>query len=374
MTLGETLRVLHFFKTFSPEQHGGVENFIRHLCYGTARHGCQNTILSLSKAPVELETNSYRLVQVREDLNLASTGFSLSAISTFARLAKQADVVHYHFPWPYMDLVHFMTRTNKPSVLTYHSDIVRQRILLSAYRPLMNLFLGKVNSIVATSPNYIRTSPTLLRFPNKVHAIPIGLEENLYPKPNPTAVNNLRNQLGSRYFLFVGVLRYYKGIHILLEALRGTEITMVIAGTGPIEKELKLLASRTGLNNVHFLGAVTEQQKIDLIEGSSAVIFPSHLRSEAFGISLLEGAMLSKPMISTEIGTGTSFVNKSGTTGLVVPPGNSEALKEALIELWSNEEQCLAYGAGARRRFESVFTGDLMARAYYNLYTSTTSK
>lgn len=364
------MKVLHFFKTFAPDQHGGVENFIRHLSHATSRIGCENTVLSLSKTPLpELQTSSYRLVQVKENLNLASTGFSLEAISTFSRLAKQTDIVHYHFPWPFMDVVHFLARTGKPSVVTYHSDIVRQQVLLQLYRPLMNAFLGSVNAIAATSPNYLESSPTLLRFAKKACAIPIGLEESLYPKPDTMAVENLRHRFGPRFFLFVGVLRYYKGLHILIEALRGTEIPMVIVGAGPIEQDLRTHAARRGLNNVHFLGPVTEQQKIDLIEASTAVVFPSHLRSEAFGISLLEAAMLGKPMICTEIGTGTSFVNKSGITGIVVQPGNPRALNGALNSLWIDDALCKTYGAAARARFDSVFTSDLMGQAYKRLYT-----
>ncbi|WP_330114630.1 glycosyltransferase [Pseudomonas sp. JS3066] len=364
------MKVLHFFKTFAPDQHGGVENFIRHLCHGTAKQGCENTVLSLSRHPIaELQTSSYRLVQVKEDFNLASTSFSLKAISTFSHLAKQADIVHYHFPWPFMDVVHFLARTGKPSVVTYHSDIVRQQVLLQFYRPLMNAFLGSVDAIAATSPNYLESSPTLLRFAKKSCAIPIGLDESLYPKPDPVAVANLKLRFGPRFFLFVGVLRYYKGLHILLEALRGTDIPMVIVGAGPIEQSLRVHAARRGLNNVHFLGPVAEQQKIDLIEASTAVVFPSHLRSEAFGISLLEAAMMGKPMICTEIGTGTSFVNKSGSTGLVVQPGNPDALKGALITLWDDDALCQAFGIAARSRFESVFTSDLMAQAYKRFYT-----
>lgn len=352
-----------------------MENFIRHLSHATSKLGCENTVLSLSKNPIpELQTESYRLIQVKEDLNIAATGFSLSAIPVFTRLAKQVDIVHYHFPWPFMDLVHFTARSGKPSVVTYHSDIVRQQLLLKLYRPLMHAFLGCVDAIAATSPNYLGSSPTLLRFAQKACAIPIGLEESLYPKPDPISVRNFRLRFGPRFFLFVGVLRYYKGLHILIEALRNTDIPMVIVGAGPIEQELKVHAARRGLGNVHFLGPVAEQQKIDLIESSAAVVFPSHLRSEAFGISLLEAAMLGKPMICTEIGTGTSFVNKSEETGLVVQPGNPQALTGALNTLWADEALCLAYGAAARARFESVFTSNLMAKAYKKLYTDVISR
>ena len=98
------------------------------------------------------------------------------------------------------------------------------------------------------------------------------------------------------------------------------------------------------------------------------VVFPSHLRSEAFGITLLEGAMFGRPLISSEIGTGTTFVNIGGKTGLVVPPGDVGALRQAMSYLWTNEEEASAMGQRAEQRYWDLFTGDRMVKAYVNLY------
>jgi rhamnosyl/mannosyltransferase len=364
------LKILHFYKTFAADQHGGVEHFIRHLTHATTALGCENTILSLAREPVApQETETYRLFQVKESANLASTGMSTSAFSMFARLAAEADIVHYHFPWPFMDLVHFATRVGKPSVVTYHSDIVRQRLMLPLYWPLMNLFLGSVDAIAGTSPNYLESSRVLRRFKDKSLAIPIGLQESLYPAVEEAAVGNLKKQFGERFFLFVGVLRYYKGLHFLLEALKGSDMPLVVVGAGPIQKALREGAQRLGLVNVHFIGQVTEQEKVNLFNACYGVVFPSHLRSEAFGISLLEGAMFGKPMICSEIGTGTSFINQHEVTGLVVPPADSLALKAALERLWREPQVAARFGAAARQRFSQVFSAQVMGQAYGDLYS-----
>lgn len=363
------MKVLHFYKTFSVDQFGGVETFIRHLTHATASEGCENTVLSLSREPSEpIETDSYRLVQARQDVNIASTGFSFSAIGMFSRLAREADLIHYHFPWPFMDVVHFASRIDKPSVVTYHSDIVRQKVLTKVYRPLMNAFLGSVDAIVASSPNYLDSSCVLQKFRAKSCAIPIGLEQGLYPAPCSSRVEEFRRRYGGRFFLFVGVLRYYKGLHLLLEAMRGQTWPLVIAGAGPLGVELAETAKKFGLHNVHFLGEVDEQEKIDLLEASYALIFPSHLRSEAFGISLLEGAMLGKPMVCCEIGTGTSYINQHEVSGLVVAPANAAALREAMNRLWLHPQLALHYGKAARERYLQIFTAHSMGREYASLY------
>src|SRR5690606_32759723 len=137
---------------------------------------------------------------------------------------------HYHFPWPFMDLVHFATRLRKPAVVTYHSDIVKQKTLLQLYRPLMHRFLGSVDRIVASSPNYVASSPVLARFADKVEVIPFGLDRDTYPPASPETLERWRQRLGEGFFLFVGALRYYKGLHVLLDAAHGTDLPVVILG------------------------------------------------------------------------------------------------------------------------------------------------
>jgi glycosyltransferase involved in cell wall biosynthesis len=366
---GTHLKILHFYKTFAADQYGGVETFIRHLTHASTQLGCENSVLSLAREPSEpVVSSDYRLFQAKENFNIASTGFSLSSFAEFARLAAEVDVVHYHFPWPFMDIVHFATRIGKPCVVTYHSDIVRQQLLLQVYRPLMHAFLASVDAIAATSPNYLESSPVLSRFRSKSCSIPIGLEQSMYPTADPQAVAALQQRYGQRFFLFVGVLRYYKGLNYLLKAIEDTGWPLLIVGAGPIEQELISVAAKLGLSNVHFVGQATEQEKVDMIAASYAVVFPSHLRSEAFGISLLEGAMLGKPMICSEIGTGTSFINQHEVTGLVVPPADAGALRAAMSILWQSPQLAARYGDAARERYLNVFTAKQMGVAYTKLY------
>lgn len=364
------MRVLHFYRTFFPDTTGGIEETIRQLARGGARHGIRTDILTLTgeKAAPVIEEDGYTLHRARRDFEIASTGFSLSVFPRFAALAEEADIIHYHFPWPFMDVVHFATRIRKPTLVTYHSDIVRQRHLLSLYHPLMNRFLGSVDAIVATSPNYLATSEVLRAHTGKVQVIPIGLDRDTCPPASPERLAHFRARFGDRFFLFVGALRYYKGLHILLEAARNAPYPIVIVGAGAIEPELRAQADRLGLTNVHFLGYLPDGDKTALLELCLGVVFPSHLRSEAFGISLLEGAMHGKPLISSEIGTGTSYINIASETGLVVPPSDPAALRQAMDRLWCDPDEAARLGANARKRFDTYFKAQTMLAAYATLY------
>jgi rhamnosyl/mannosyltransferase len=253
-------------------------------------------------------------------------------------------------------------------VVTYHSDIYKQRLLKIFYGPVLHAFLNRVDCIAATSGNYLDTSADLARHRGRCRVIPIGLDEASYARTTPENEAAWQERLGKDYFLFIGILRYYKGLDVLLQAARGAAYQVVIAGTGPLAEKLRNKAVELGLDNVRFVGYVADQDKSVLLRLARALVLPSLFRSEAFGVSLLEGAMFGLPLVSTDLGTGTSYVNQAGETGLVVPPGDVQALRRAMDRLYHNPELCEAMGKAARSRFESMFTADRMGEHYYRLY------
>lgn len=364
------MRILHFYKNALPESIGGVEQVIDQIARGTSALGVENSVLTLSNSPDKspILFHGYELFSAKRDYEIASNGFSWRAVTLFKELAAKADLIHYHFPWPFADLVHQLVPPNKPTVLTYHSDIIRQKLLLHLYRPLKKHFLNSVNHIVATSPNYLQTSSILQTLADKTSVIPIGLDYETYPKPNESLIEYYKECFGSRFFLFIGAFRYYKGLKFLIDAAKEAPYPIVIAGSGSIENKLKDDAQRHHMKNIFFVGQVDEESKSALLEACYGVIFPSHLRSEAFGVTLLEGAMFSKPLISCEIGTGTTYINVDQETGLVTPPSDPQALAKAMTWLWTHPEDAKKMGQRARSRYEMLFTAKQMSRSYLNLY------
>jgi glycosyltransferase involved in cell wall biosynthesis len=364
------VKVLHFYKTYLPDTIGGIENVINHIARGTASLGVTTEVLTLSSTMVDrvVEVDGHLVHRCRSNFEIASTPFSLSAFLRFRQLAQNADIIHYHFPYPFSDILHFVTRINKPTLITYHSDIIQQKHLLKIYKPLMNKFLSSVDQIVATSPNYLKTSEVLQQFKHKVSVIPIGLDKSYYRAAESKKINYWRDRFGSKFFLFVGVLRYYKGLHILIEAACNSEYPIVIVGAGPIESELKEHAAKLGVSNIHFVGHISYEDKAALLELCYAIVFPSYLRSEAFGVSLLEGAMYGKPMISSEIGTGTCYVNINKESGIVVAPSDPAGFRQAMDYLWENPLVAATMGRRAEARYWKMFTGRQMAEAYVELY------
>jgi len=366
------MKVLHVYRTYFPDSQGGLEEVIRQICLAAKDHGVTSKVFTLSDEPFPhtLPRVEAEVVRVRKTFEIASCGFALTGMRRFAKEVEWADIVHYHYPWPFSDMMYLMAGRHRPAILTYHSDIVRQQFLLSIYRPLMSRYLNAMNVIVATSPNYFATSEVLSEYTDKVEVIPIGLDEPSYPVMHEQNrdLACARQTYGEGFFLFVGVLRYYKGLHILLDAMQGARYKVVIVGSGPVEHELRQQARRLGLENVMFAGFVSDREKMALFRLCRAVVFPSYLRSEAFGVTLLEGAMSARPLISAEVGSGTSHVNIHGETGLVVPPGNSTALRHAMDELHQHPQKARLMGVKARQRYEQLFTGARMGERYAEVY------
>lgn len=369
-------KILHFYKTYYPDTFGGIEQFIFQLCEGSNSFGVEPTVLSLSTRGVS-DTRSlhgHRIVTGKIDFEIASTPFSIGSIKIFRELLDDCDIVHYHFPYPFMDLVHLMNRVKKKSIVTYHSDIVKQKKLIKLYYPIMMLFLKNVDQIIATSPNYFETSPVLKKFHEKTSVIPLGISPSSYPKISTSILHKWKQILPRQFYLFVGALRYYKGLDILLEAAQGAAYPIVILGSGPCEDELKQKAENLNLSNIIFVGALPDEDKIVLLHLCYAFVFPSNIRSEAFGISLLEGAMYGKPLISAEIGTGTSYVNVHLETGLIVTPSDPSSLRSAMDYLWENPNKAQCLGSAAKTRFEKLFTADRMISKYCLFYNDMMEK
>ncbi len=366
------MKVVHLFKIYLPDAHGGIQECIRQLCLQTSRLGVENTVIAPSKnvsSCQEEQREECRLIRFPETVSLASTSLSFSLIGRYRDLVKDADLIHYHFPWPFADFLHISCRIKKPYIITYQSDIVKQVFLKKLYSPLMRWFLSGAEAITVSSPKYLESSTDLAPYRNKCKVMLMGLDETSYPIGSTSSLKKWQERLGRDFFLFIGVLRYYKGLQYLIKAVKGSRHKLVIGGSGPMESELKAMVNELGVESqVEFTGFLSEEDKVALFKLCKGFVFPSHLRSEAYGISLLEAAMFGKPLISCEIGTGTSYINQHEQTGFVVPPENPDSLRWAMDVLSDDLELARKMGTAARKRFLEKFTAKQMGETCFEIY------
>jgi rhamnosyl/mannosyltransferase len=172
---------------------------------------------------------------------VASCDFgSWDALQRCRTAADESDIIQIHYPWPFADmLLPFIRRRKQPVVVTYVSDIVRQNGwgLGQLYAPLRRYLLGSATRIVASSPNYAQSSQVLQEYQDKLTCIPHCLEDA--PESDPGLCAHWEARLGKNFYLFVGVLRYYKGLDFLLAASRMTDVPVVILGEGPESDRLQ---------------------------------------------------------------------------------------------------------------------------------------
>jgi len=371
------MKILHVYRTYFPDPPGGLQEAIRQIALATKALGIESRIFTLSPTPVPNEINLPEGIVVRCRSIAAPASCNVGgvdAVIRFRELENWADIVHYHFPWPFADILRLLGIHNKPAVMTYHSDIIRQRHLGSLYTPLMRMTLRSMVKVIATSPAYAATSGVLQNFvPNgKLQVIPLGIadyrDETLDYDSNYLKI--LLEDKDQLFILALGVLRYYKGLHVLLEAAETIKAKIIIAGSGPEEDYLRAFVIRKKITNVIFAGRVSDWQKKILLASCHSLVLSSHLRSEAFGMVLVEASMFAKPMVTCEIGTGTSFVNINGETGWVVPPESPKQLAKALNSFIDDIPLALRMGIAARRRYEKLFASEVLGNEYARLYRS----
>ncbi|EEY9430225.1 glycosyl transferase family 1, partial [Escherichia coli] len=203
------MRVLHVYKTYYPDTYGGIEQVIYQLSQGCARRGIAADVFTFSPdkdtGPVAYE--DHRVIYNKQLFEIASTPFSLKALKRFKLIKDDYDIINYHFPFPFMDMLHLSARPDARTVVTYHSDIVKQKRLMKLYQPLQERFLSGVDCIVASSPNYVASSQTLKKYLDKTVVIPFGLEQQDV-QHDPQRVAHWRETVGDKFFLFVGTFRY----------------------------------------------------------------------------------------------------------------------------------------------------------------------
>jgi len=365
------MKVLYVYKDYYPVL-GGIENHIRLLCQGLKAHpDVAPTVLVTSRTgkTVVEEIDGVRVIKAARLATISSAPISLSLFAWIRRL--EADVTHLHFPYPVGELAYLWAGRSRRMVITYHSDIVRQKYLLRLYEPFLRRLLARADVITVSSPNYVPSSNYLRPVASKCVVIPHGTDLSRFVATEAVQrrAAEIRQHYAAPLLLFVGLLRYYKGVSFLIEAMPQIAARLLIVGQGPQGEEWQALTRQLGLDDkVAFLGRVSEEELIALYHACDVFVLPSIHRSESWGAVQIEAMACGKPVVCTELGTGTSFVNVDGVTGRVVPPRDVAALATAINALLGDEALRRAMGARARERAQQEFSLETMVERVLAVY------
>lgn len=363
------MRVLQVNKLYYPHV-GGVEQVVRSLSIGLKKN-VDVKVLVANTSPRTI----FEKIDGIEVVKIFSLGMLRSApISpTFGLWLRrlQSDIYHFHVPNPSGELGYLLARPPGKMVVTYHSDVVRQKFFLNFYGPLLKKFLSSADLIMATSPNMIENSPYLEPFREKCVSVPLGVSPEQFALTEDVRkrASKIREMHGAPIVLFLGRFIYYKGIEFLIEAMRDVDAVLILAGSGPLESELKVTVEKTGLSSkVEFVGQPDDLELPAYYHACDIFVLPSIVGSEAFGIVQVEAQMCGKPVISTDLPTGVPYVNRDGETGLIVPPRDSASLARAINRLLGDGGLRQKMGSAGRDRALREFTRDRMARTVLDYY------
>jgi len=380
---GRPLRVTMVNKYYYPPHLGGVETHLRDISEGLVEHaGAQvrAIVCNESRERAEESVDGVDVLRLPRQFALSSAPIALSMPSVLAaemRRAEPPDVMHLHTPYPWGELSFLRAHPDVPSVVLYHSDIVRQKRMLAAYKPFFERFLDKVDLIIASSPNMVEHSPFLSPRANKCRVVNFGVHvEDVAGTPDTLArAAQLRAEHGGRKIvLFVGRLIYYKGADVLVRAMADVpDADLVMIGRGPLESELREIAVANGtIGRITWLEPQSDAELAAWYHAADVFCLPSVARSEAFGLVQIEAHAAGTPVVSTNLTTGVPYANLDGVTGLTVPVGDADALAAALSRLLFDDELRARLGRQAQERALSDFTIPRMVAETIDVYREAT--
>lgn len=371
-----TLRVLQFGR-FWNEQHGGIERHVSLLSQGLASRGVE--VVNLVAAP-NLKGNeethgNYRLI--RAPSFGESYGMALSPAQVWTALKmhreKPFDIFHLHFPDPLSHLTSMLLPASTRRVITWHSDIVRQKRLLALYKPFLSRIARQADALVAATQAHFDGSTQI---PGDVpaarrHVIPYGLDyAPLVLNARTTALRDqLRASVQGRGLVFaLGRHVYYKGFEVLIDALQHTDAFLMLGGDGPLRPQLEARAASLGLQGrILFTGHIAEEDLAAYFHACDVFCLPAVERSEAFGLVQLEAMACGKPVVCTQLNNGVNIVNIDGQTGFAVPVRDAVELGRRLAQLLADDALRQKLGSQALARTDD-FSVRSMTDSHVKLY------
>ena len=381
------MKILHIGKYYPPF-YGGIErvNFdlveslnripgyqVDELCFDHVSHRKGGVLPeSVATGDVSHPETYYSLWRVPIQTIRFSTPISTRYFGVYRRLRKDYDIVHIHLPNPVASMALLMWPPHGRIILHWHSDIVKQRMLRLMYKPMQTLLLRRAERIIVTSEKYAEASVDLRPWREKVRVIPIGIDAAhlAFPEGADLAIRNACH--GRKIVLSIGRLTYYKGFEYLIRAASflGDDTVVLIGGCGELHDELEALIGSLGLaDRVKLIGRIPQEFMGAYFSVADLFCLPSVVRTEAFGVVLVEALASGVPIVACEVpGSGVSWVNHNGVTGENVPVRNPKALAGAIRRLLDDPERLSACRKACLERYRNLFTREKMVDDVRKLY------
>ena len=272
-----------------------------------------------------------------------------------------------HAPFPLGDLGLLLVR-DRPVVVHWHAEIVRQRWLRPFYRPALQRVLARAAAIVVAHPRIVETSRELAPHTDRIRVVPYGLDPAPWIAEEEWASGGVPRE--RPLFVAVGRLVSYKGYEVLIRAAEAVEAQIIICGTGADEPVLRQQIAAAGLlDRVLIEGFVPQGRLKRLLHEARALVLPSTTTAEAFGLVQVEAMFCGRAVINTGLPTAVPWVAREGREALTVPPRDAEALAAAMNRLGDDPALATALGKAGRERALAHFSAAAFCASIGEVYT-----
>ncbi len=351
---------------------GGVEKVMWDLTSGLSARGidCDMLCAELEKDEIIHLNEHGRVICVKAWMKKAATMIAPKMVSWLRKHQEEYDIIHVHHPDPMACLALRLSGYKGRVILHWHSDILKQKTLLKFYAPLQRWLIRRADTIIGTTPVYLKESPYLQEVQDKTVAVPIGIKPVTFDEE---LVRQWKQRYaGKKLVVSIGRLVPYKGYGYLIDAARylGSDYQVLIVGDGPIRENLEKDIQELGVRDiVKLLGYVEDNEMHALLGACDVFVLSSVMKTEAFGIVQIEAMSLGKPVIATKVPeSGVSWVNADGESGINVPIKEPKALAEAIRNICTDGNLRHTFSEGARARFNAFFTIEKMIEKTLKIY------
>ena len=171
-------KILHLYKDYYPPVRGGIEQTINLMANGQKDEFDVSVLVCCGhEVPGIYDINGIRVIRAPEIGRYSSAPLSPGFVKSLDKELQSVDLVHLHHPNPTSDIALAITGLHgKKAVMTYHSDIIRQRFSKFVVSPFLHMSMRQCSVIMPTSPDYIESSSVLKRFRSKLEVVPLGIE------------------------------------------------------------------------------------------------------------------------------------------------------------------------------------------------------
>ena len=357
--------VLQVGKFYSPHR-GGFETHLQTLASGLSNCMRVRVVAAGDEYSDMVDPNGVRVTKLRTSFQLAGAPVCFG-LKNILRSAKES-LIHLHHPNPYAMIAWLRANNPAPLMISYHSDIVRQRISGTLFHPILLSVLRKAAAIIVSSQRLLSSSRILSSFEKKCVVIPWGIDPKRYELPHTEKVNEIRNRYGARIVLAVGRFVYYKGFDYLIRAMKHVNGNLLLIGEGPLSGKLKRIAKASAPERIFFPGELDDDALVNYYHAADVFVLPSIASSEAFGLVQLEAMAAGKPVINTDLPSGVPEVSVDSETGITIPPGDESALAQAISQLLGNQELSKKYGSAGKDRVLRYYSATTMTERTIELY------